>query len=682
MLLAARQGGHREEPRQGLAAAVDGEIEQRRDGRNRQPQLAPDAAQPLEEVGRGRHRLEEQASPLVGIAAVERIGHHHPQERIALGAQRRPQEGQVLLVGRDGQRGIGGDARLELGRLQLLRRERCQRGLPRARLGSAGGCEHGAEPIDRGIDRPGAAAPVVDQRREDETLPAEALHVTGERGHALERSRLGAQPAGGIGAFHAQPHGAVSGGDAERGHELGGDGEALPHRAEQRRDLPRREAVGVVEAAAVLERIASARKAHLGEQVFRHLQPLGPGARRPLQLRPQRLDQHLGDEVGGGLVHVAHDLGQLGRVVRLQEQRILGRHSALDPPRDADTAPLEEHPQRLSVIESRVADPAVQHHRIGPERDPALHLDAGLLAVGQGVRAQLAATVLAHGDDLVPDGEIVASVGLDVDAGARPGPIAGRHVDADGVVVERESTDARRPGFVTRLLLPAGAEFLAVEERVVEDDVANFAQAAMPEIGDEPIEALGADGGIAAPSDVEDAGAAALQRAVGEVVGGEAVLRPQPQERRSRGDQLGVGGRIELLVGAARIDGLAVLQRIDLDGDVRAEKRRLREQLVDGLAQRLAVGRRGPGRRCQSEAGRAGGEKRQRGAASMHFHLGGWTPLGESYQAPARPAMKVSGIQLLASPQTKGCPRTTSGLPHCIPACESSPGFRPGRRRK
>src|SRR5207249_5058525 len=119
-------------------------------------------------------------------------------------------------------------------------------------------------------------------------------------------------------------------------------------------------------------------------------------------------------------------------------------------------------------------------HRLGPQRDPALHHDAGPLALWNGVRAQLAPAVGAHGADIVLQREVLARVGRHLDARARPGPVARHDVDGDRLVVERERAHARRPRLVARLLLPAGAELLAIEEGVVEDDVAHRADAAVP----------------------------------------------------------------------------------------------------------------------------------------------------------------------------------------------------------
>src|SRR5260370_11106649 len=116
-----------------------------------------------------------------------------------------------------------------------------------------------------------------------------------------------------------------------------------------------------------------------------------------------------------------------------------------------------------------------------------------MLAVGEGVRDDPAAPVDAHGRDPVLEGEVAARLGLEVDAHPAVAAIRGRDVDGHRVVVERECTDRRRVSLVALLLLPARTPGLGVEVAVVEDDVAYLTQAAVPEVGDEPLQALGVD---------------------------------------------------------------------------------------------------------------------------------------------------------------------------------------------
>src|SRR5439155_4181130 len=183
---------------------------------------------------------------------------------------------------------------------------------------------------------------------------------------------------------------------------------------------------------------------------------------------------------------------------RLQKDSASRDVAALHPAGDADTAGLQKHLQRLPVIEARVADALVHHDRLGALGNAALDHDAGALALDQRVRAELAAAVGADGDDPRLDDEVIARVRIHLDPRPRAGPIGRRDVDGDGVVVERERADAGGPGLVTRLLLPAGPELLAIEERVVEHDLAHAAQAAVPEVGHQRVEPLGGDGRIAA----------------------------------------------------------------------------------------------------------------------------------------------------------------------------------------
>ena len=205
------------------------------------------------------------------------------------------------------------------------------------------------------------------------------------------------------------------------------------------------------------------------------------------------------------------------------------------------------------------------------------------------MRTQLAAAVGADGDDPRLDDEVVARVGIDLDPGQRAGPIGRRDVDGDRVVVERERADAGRPRLVARLLLPAGPEPLAVEEGVIEHDLAHAAQAAVPEVGHQRVEPLGGDGRIAAALDEERPQVPALDGAIAEVIGAEPVLRPEPQQGRCARHQLGVGGRVEQVVAVAGKDHLPVVERLHLEPDVRARERRLRQELLDRLAQRLAI---------------------------------------------------------------------------------------------
>src|SRR5207237_9951254 len=117
----------------------------------------------------------------------------------------------------------------------------------------------------------------------------------------------------------------------------------------------------------------------------------------------------------------------------------------------------------------------------GAQRDAALDDDAGPLALERSVWPQLAPAVRAHRADVVLQREVFTRVRLHLDARARSVAIARHDVDGDRVVVEGERAHARRPRLVARLLLPAGAELLAIEEGVVEHDVAHRADAAVPE---------------------------------------------------------------------------------------------------------------------------------------------------------------------------------------------------------
>src|SRR5712664_4613326 len=85
-----------------------------RDGGDRQRQLPADAAQAQEDVRRRGHRLQQGPAALLRVAAIDRVCQDDPQQRIALGPQRRAQERKVLLVGRGGQGRVSRDPRLQL----------------------------------------------------------------------------------------------------------------------------------------------------------------------------------------------------------------------------------------------------------------------------------------------------------------------------------------------------------------------------------------------------------------------------------------------------------------------------------------------------------------------------------------------------------------------------------------
>ena len=157
-------------------------------------------------------------------------------------------------------------------------------------------------------------------------------------------------------------------------------------------------------------------------------------------------------------------------------------------------------------------------------------------------------------------------------------------------MVERERADARGPGLVARFLFPTRPELLPIEERVVEHDGADGTDAAVPEVGDQPVETLGRYRRIAAALHVQGADPAVFDRLVREIVGGEAVLRTEAQQSRGGCHQLGIGSGIEEVVRIARVDDLPVIQRLHLERHTGVRERRLREQLLDRLAQRLTVG--------------------------------------------------------------------------------------------
>ena len=136
----------------------------------------------------------------------------------------------------------------------------------------------------------------------------------------------------------------------------GASGKRRHSSASSLRRLPGAEAVGVVEARAVLHHVAAARQAERGQEPLHRGQPGGPAPGRAGRGGAERLEQLLGHEVVAALVEPADHVGERLRLGDVEELRPR-RHGA-EPhlPGHPDAAQLQQPPQRLAEVLRRVVD--------------------------------------------------------------------------------------------------------------------------------------------------------------------------------------------------------------------------------------------------------------------------------------------------------------------------------------
>src|SRR5207237_921686 len=126
----------------------------------------------------------------------------------------------------------------------------------------------------------------------------------------------------------------------------------------------------------------------------------------------------------------------------------------------ADAVLREDSAERMTEVEARLGDPAIEQHWIAAGREASLHRHRRAALDLEGMGTDLAAAVGADGGDLRAEAEESGRLRLELDLRGHPGAVTGADVDGDGIVVERERSDGSGIRLVARLLLPARAPLL------------------------------------------------------------------------------------------------------------------------------------------------------------------------------------------------------------------------------
>ncbi len=341
---------------------------------------------------------------------------------------------------------------------------------------------------------------------------------------------------------------AVGRADRQARDELGSVAERVRRLAHHCDEQARRRAIVVREPRAVDLHEPRGGQAKRVELAPHHRDAALPAAGRVVARDRERLDQRLADRVVAVLEEAPHHVGErpaLEREQLVRRVRYVGApHAALhlDPDRG------ELHLEHARRIAGRIEHAALER-ALGAARERTAHHHLLAAAVE---RAPVDDEPLARaGARVVRDPE-VGERRIDRDPHRLAVRAAARYRDRVGAVVGHQRADRCQIG-ARGGRLPARVPALAVEQRVVDHEVALHAPHAEPvEVGGEPPVVLGGQARVAAAAHVERADRALR---VGRGVRGHArrerVRGSEPVQRGERGDDLQVRRGHERRVGAA-----------------------------------------------------------------------------------------------------------------------------------